>query len=54
MALERLPLPSGIGIELRGVDLTRPIPPEVQDGIRAAWIDAAQLDPDTRRQGKTF
>lgn len=43
MSVERLPIVSGIGLELRGADLTRPIPEVIQDEIRDAWIDAGLL-----------
>jgi len=35
--LEVTPQPSGFGAEIRGVDLTRPVPPDVLAKVKAAW-----------------
>jgi len=35
--LEVTPQPSGFGAEIRGVDLTRPVPPDVLAQVKAAW-----------------
>lgn len=42
-AIEVTPQPSGFGAEVRGLDLSRPLPPEVLDQVKAAWARHAVL-----------
>ena len=37
--IQVLPLTGAIGAEIRGIDLTRPLDPETQDEVRAAFRD---------------
>jgi taurine dioxygenase len=43
MTIELKPLSPYIGLEVIGVDLTRPLDEAVQDQIREAWIRAGVL-----------
>ena len=42
-AIEVTPQPSGFGAEVRGLDLSRPLPPEVLDQVKTAWARHAVL-----------
>lgn len=41
--VEFVPITEGIGVEVRGIDVTAPIPAALFDKIYAAWIDATIL-----------
>ena len=43
MSIELKPLSPHIGLEVIGVDLTRPLDPAVEEQIREAWIRAGVL-----------
>ena len=38
-ALEIVPSGAALGAEVRGIDLTRPLPPGVQAALRQAWLE---------------
>ena len=40
MSIERIPLSPHLGLELKGVDLSRPLDAQVEREILDAWIDA--------------
>ena len=43
MTVEIVPLSSGMGAEVRGVDLSCPLDPAVASALRAAWLDRVVL-----------
>ena len=43
MTLEVVPLSRTMGAEIRGVDLSRPVEPEVASALREAWLDRSVL-----------
>ena len=53
MTIEMTPLSPSLGVEVRGVDLTRPLPPETADLLRGEWaqhhlilLRGQQIDED--------
>lgn len=43
MAIEVIPTGAALGAEVRGIDLTAPLPPETFDAIQQAWYDHTVL-----------
>jgi len=39
MTVEVIPFEAGLGADIRGVDIGRPLTPIARDWIRAAWLD---------------